>query len=416
MSVSGCFDVIVVGAGVGGGACALAFAQRGLRVLVLEMRPGPGNINRGTSLLPAVTRHLRAWGVLDRLYEAGAVPMPGMQVFHHARGLLLEAPFRHDGGDPYLVLDHPDIERVLAREGERTGCVTVRYLTRVSGLVRERGRVVGVETVGASGRQERALARLVVGADGAASVVRRLIGVELPAQPYDSCYFGINFERPPGYRDGMRLHLHPDGGMMIVPNRPGTVGAAVLVRPPDRELFRTGPLEQKLAAIRRRAPVLADVSPLPKNAHLYPLSRAHAPTYRAEGAVLLGDAVHVTHPTGGQGMTMAVEDGAALATHLGPLLTRGARDVSLDEGLAAYERERRPLNAALLRWSHVMGVCFGYPGPAADLFRLAAFRFCASRAGRWIQPRVWRRMGTRPDAPPRPVAAAAWGTAVGRRS
>ena len=108
--------------------------------------------------------------------------------------------------------------------------MTVRYLTRVCGLVRDRGRVCGVDTVTASGQESRVPARLVVGADGAASVVRRLIGLELPARPYDSSYFGINFERPRGYRDGMRLHLHPEGGMMIVPNRPGMVGAAVLVR------------------------------------------------------------------------------------------------------------------------------------------------------------------------------------------
>jgi hypothetical protein len=62
-----------------------------------------------------------------------------------------------------------------------------------------------------------------------------------------------------------------------------------------------------------------------------------------------------------------------------------------------------------------MGLCFGYPGAAADLFRLAAFRFCASRAGRWIQPRVWKRMGTRPDAPA-PVASPVWGTPSGTTS
>ena len=230
------FDVVVTGAGVGGGAAALAFAQHGLRVLLVEMRPGPGNINRGTSLLPAVTRLLAGWGVLDRFRDAGAVPMPGMQVFHHRHGLLFEAPFAQ-GPDPYLVLDHPDIERVFAEEGRRTGGVTVRYETRVASLLREGTRVAGVETVSAHGTREEVAARLVVGADGSASVVRRLLGLELPSQPYDTCYFGINFERPAGYRDGMRLHLHPDGGLMIVPNRPGLVGCEVLVRARDRELF-----------------------------------------------------------------------------------------------------------------------------------------------------------------------------------
>jgi 2-polyprenyl-6-methoxyphenol hydroxylase-like FAD-dependent oxidoreductase len=403
------FDVIVAGAGVGGGAAALAFARQGLRVLLLEMRPGPGNINRGTSLLPAVTRLLAGWRVLDRFYDKGAVPMPGIQVFDHRRGLILEAPFVNPGAHPYLVLDHPEIERVFVEEGARSGLVTVRYWTRVSELVREGERVCGVKAVEINGEEARYYARLVVGADGAASVVRRRLGLEAPAKPYDTCYYGINFERPRGYRDGMRLHLHPEGGLMIVPNRPGMVGCAVLVRAADRELFRAGPLEDRIAAIRRRADILRDCVPLPRHAHLYPLARAHAPSYGRDGAVLIGDAVHVTHPTGGQGMTMAIEDAAALASCVGPALAQGVRDPLLDAALSAYEHERWPLNAGLLRWSHVMGTAFGHPGAAADLVRRSFFSLCGTSIGGLIRRRVWQRMGNRPPlevTPPPPARVA----------
>lgn len=393
-------DVIVAGAGVGGAAAALAFACQGARVLLLEMRPGPGAINRGVSLLPALTRHLAAWRALDRFHQAGARPIGGVQVFHHRDGLLMEAGFHDAGGHPYLVLPHPDIERALTEAGRNTGLVTVCYSTRVATLVRAGGRVCGVEAVTQRGERTELHARLVVGADGSFSAVRRLLGIEMPSRPYAACFFGLDFERPPAYRDAMRLHLHPEGGLMIMPVSPGVVGAAVLVHPRDKDLFKTGSLADKVEAIRRRAEILREARPLPAKAHLYPLSRGHARAYVRDGAALVGDAAHVAHPTGGQGMTMAVEDAAALAGLAGPVLREGEDDHALDRALQAYQEHRRPLNASLIRWSHVMGTCFGHPGPLADWLRRGFFTACGTPLGRWVQRRVWQRMATRPGRRP----------------
>jgi len=395
------FDVVVVGAGVGGAAFALALAHASpLRVLLVERHPGPGKINRGDSLLPAITAYLEAWQALDRFRAAGARALPKMQVFHHRAGLLMETKLGDLGlRHPYLVLPHPDIERVLTEAACATGRVEVRYCCRATRLLEESGRVGGIflDSEANGGPQlEEVRARLVVGADGANSVVRAALDIPLPRRPYDHSYFGLEVERPADYEDAMRIELHPSGGILVVPHPSGErVGLGVLVRPRDEELFRSGTVEEKLEAIRGRSPLFANCRAFPRGSHLYKLSRAHAPRYTARGAALLGDAVHVTNPTAGQGMTMAVEDGAALARHIGPILGRGRPPLEIDRALRAYEGERRPANASLIRWSHWMACFYALDGALGDWLRRRLFALGGSAFGQMIQRRIWSRIASR---------------------
>ena len=181
------------------------------------------------------------------------------------------------------------------------------------------------------------------------------------------------------------------------------VGAAVLVHAPERDLFRAGSLDEKVAAMRARCPLLASARPLPRHAHLYALSWGHAPRYFARGAALMGDAVHVTNPTAGQGMTMAIEDAAALSRHVVPAIAAGADDVAIDAALAAYEGERRPINAGLLRWSHLMGKFFAMRGAIGSEVRARVFALGGHGVGQWIQRRIWSRVATRSGPAPSPA-------------
>ncbi len=392
------FDVVIVGAGVGGAAFALALSHaHPLRVLLVERHSGPGKINRGDSLLPAITAYLDAWQALDRIRAAGARALHRMQVFHHRAGLLMETMLSDLGlRHPYLVLPHPDIERVLTEAACATGRVEVRYNCRATRLLEEAGRVSGVMLEDDKEPERAVRARLVVGADGGTSMVRTALGIPLPRRPYDHSYFGIEVARPADYEDAMRIELHPAGGILVVPHPSGErIGLGVLVRGREEELFRSAPVEEKMDAIRKRSRLFAGCQPFPRGAHLYKLSRAHAPRYAVRGAALLGDAIHVTNPTAGQGMTMAVEDGASLARHAGPVLSAGLSGTELDRALRAYERERKPANAAMIRWSHWMAGFYAMDGTLGDWMRRQVFALGGTAFGQVIQRRIWARVGAR---------------------
>ncbi len=389
-------DVLIVGGGVGGAALALALTHaHPVKVLVIERRPGPGNINRGDSLLPAVTRLLRTWGALDRFYAAGANPVSKQQIFHPKGGLILEAPLVGPDGSPYLVLPHPEIERTLADAARATGHADFRYRTSLRTLTRLNGRVTGVRIVDADGVESTVTARLVIGADGSNSAVRDQLGIPFLSVPYDTGYYIIEVDRPAAYEDAMRLDLHPDGAVMTMPQTRTTVGAAVLVHREHRAIFQSGTTEEKLAAICERAPILTGMKPVPRGAHLYRLHRSHATRYIDRGAALIGDAVHVTNPTAGQGMTMAIEDGAALAQLVAPLIAGGADDATLDGGLAEYQAIRGPANRELVRWSHWMGRLFSEGGGLGDELRRHVFAFGMTSIGKAIHRTVWNRVATR---------------------
>jgi 2-polyprenyl-6-methoxyphenol hydroxylase-like FAD-dependent oxidoreductase len=390
------FDVLIVGGGVGGAALALALAhQHPVRVLVIERRSGPGNINRGDSLLPAVTRHLKAWGALDRFVAAGANPITKMQVFHHRGGFLLEAPLIGPDGSPYLVLPHPQIEQNLADAARATGHVEFRFKTSLRRLLQVGGRVTGARIVDAHGAEETVNARVVVGADGSGSAVRDQLEVPFLSTPYETGYYIIELQRPAAYEDAMRLDLHPEGAVMTMPQTRTTVGAAVLIHPGQRPIFQSGTTAAKLEAISRRAPILEGMQAVPRGAHLYRLHRGQAARYVARGAALIGDAVHLTNPTAGQGMTMAIEDGAALAERLAPLLVAHAVDADLDHALGDYENTRRPANRDLVRWSHWMGRLMSEGGELGDEIRRRLFAFGMTPIGKAIHRTVWNRVATR---------------------
>ncbi len=371
-------DVIIVGGGVAGLGLACALARMELQVTLIERRKHTGGIHRGDSLLPKSTYWLGRWGLTEALMSAGARSISQMEIYHARFGLLYEAPMiDSQNPNPYLVLPHARIEGVLLEKALASGRVELLRPARAVDLIRDprTNRVCGV-AYDQGGNIRQARARLVVGADGYRSVVRSKLGLEPRAYHYDHAYLGMEAERPAAYQPALSVHLHREGGLLLMP-RIDRVGIGLLVDA-TRAAYWMGLSEEELRAqLLARAPMLEGMKLFRDGANVYKLLRYHLECYHRDGAALIGDAVHCTNPTAGQGMAMGLTDAGRLAHQIGPALREGALD--LQPQLDAYQSACWSRNHKLFRSSHLLALAYALRGHLWTGMKLGLLRLLGTR-------------------------------------
>jgi flavin-dependent dehydrogenase len=335
-------DVVVVGAGPAGAATAILLALAGHAVVLLDRARFPRDKPCGEYLSPEGSRILDRLGVLKAVEAGGARPLCGMRI-HAPDGTALVADYPTTGRwrgyrDHALAVARRPFDATLV-DRARTLC-TVREGFRVTDLVREDGRVSGVTGVaGPGGPPERIDGRLVVGADGRASVVARRLELVRPHRWLDRMAFlayaesvahdpvrGEIFLAPPAY--SIVNPVGPDrvNLSLVVPAAEGARHKADLAGYFDRTVAALPGLRDRLAGSRRVSPVRA----------LGPLAYRVAPP-RDDGVLLVGDAQGFLDPFTGEGIFAALRS-AELAAEVADAALR-AGDCSA-RALAAAHRRR----------------------------------------------------------------------------
>jgi 2-octaprenyl-6-methoxyphenol hydroxylase len=187
---------------------------------------------------------------------------------------------------------------------------------------------------------EKILARLLVGADGARSVVREAAGIAVHGWDYDQSAIVTTVAHERDHNGRAEEHFLPAGPFAILPltgKRSSIVWteskaeAARIVALPDAEFHAE--LETRFGL------KLGDIEVAgPRRA--FPLGLFTARSFVADRLALIGDAAHIIHPIAGQGLNMGLRDAAALAE----VIADAAR-LGLDPGdantLERYQRWRR---------------------------------------------------------------------------
>jgi 2-octaprenylphenol hydroxylase len=340
MSPENDFDVLVVGGGLVGAACALALQQGGLHIGLLESAvPAPlpqdaGWDSRIYAVTPGNVAWLRGLGVWDTLDAARIAPIHRMEVWGDDDRARLEFDAYESGAlelgviaESRLMLD--GLWRRLQHDGIGLLCPAhpagLQIEADAAVLTLEDGRTVRT--------------KLLVGADGAQSWVRQQAGIApLLARDYGQWGVVANFvaERP--HRNVARQWFRRDGILAWLP-LPGNRISMVWSTPEAhaRQLLALEAHELCTAVAKAGSMALGQLQLLTPAAG-FPLQLQYHDTLIRPRLALIGDAAHRVHPLAGQGVNLGFRDAAALA---GTLLSSRQHDAGDWLLLRRYERSRK---------------------------------------------------------------------------
>jgi monooxygenase len=351
------FDVVVVGAGIGGAVLALALGRRGWRVAVVERETEPPRLVRPEILWGATLHALEPYGFADAIRHTASVQLEEIEIGREKPWLRITRGDLTRAGVVAFSTNPSMTRSIIADAAVATGNVQIHRGVVVEGLLYD-GRVSGVS--GKQGNATLALeARLVVGDDGGNSVVRTQLGIPITLDSFPIDFITAMIPRWPLPRHRVRGWIHPKGfgdglpAAVFIP-WPGNEGILLMPLAPDRakRLFEQ-PAGVFWSALERVTPIAASLREqveVPRDFRRVARPFGHAESYVANGAALIGDAAHPMTPVGGQGANAAIWDALALADVVDGALRTG--DVSR-ERLLSYERTRRPVNDRSVSFSRV---------------------------------------------------------------
>lgn len=362
------YDIAVIGGGIVGTITACLLRNTGLKIALIEAETRSFASDRGQAysinLLSSQIFH--SLGIWQRIrpqvetYRQVYLSDGDYGKVVHFSPDDVKSDLAVDGatGDRTLgyVAEHrvllAELQGVLKRSSEAIHWICpakVRSIDR-----RAEGTLLTIET---GGEVQALTVGLVIGADGAKSMVRSHYGIKTTGWQYwQSCV--VAMIRPEkGHGQTAYERFQTEGPFAILP-LPGNICRIVwTAKREDTDGILAMPRERFLQELGRRYGSQMGALELVGEPSVFPVRLLHSWRYVVEGMALVGDAAHCCHPVGGQGINLGIRDAAAIAEVISVAVARGEdwRSVGV---LKRYDRWRRWENLVILGFTDLLDRTF----------------------------------------------------------
>jgi 2-polyprenyl-6-methoxyphenol hydroxylase-like FAD-dependent oxidoreductase len=361
MAPTQAFDVIVVGGGLAGSALAGVLAQSGLGVLLVEREARFRDRIRGEVTWPWGVGEALQLGLAKILQQAGRVELSAVQLYEHQQ-LVKTDPFE----SPLMLgFSHPRLQEVFFTWAGSCGATTLRP-AKATGFALNGQPTV---TVVADGREVEYTARLVVGADGTLSAVRRWAGGETETDAEHHRFGGVLATGLPRHWSVQAFASTPPASFFWFGQ---SADATRLYFRLSAERVRETGVDRSFAAF-----VTAAAEFMPEGALVgaeaagpigfFPNSNVWASRMAGNQVVLVGDAAGAADPSGGLGTPLLFRDVRELRD-----LLLGERD--WEAAIAEFAVERQQYYAVVREFDRWMSQLVAEEGIEADRRREAHAR------------------------------------------